>query len=154
MGRSSSSGSMRTDAPQSQTSSKKRAATQSSHPAQSHSPLPTMTDDNASSPPPPVPRALTVEEIGGYVQLFASAARNAVLGAGFDGVEIHAENGYLADQFLQTNTISGRICTAGRQRIACASCSRSRRLSSTLSVRTGSAYDSARGPRPKVSSVT
>jgi NADPH2 dehydrogenase len=51
-----------------------------------------------------VPRALTVEEIGEYVQLFASAARNAVLGAGFDGVEIHAANGYLPDQFLQTNT--------------------------------------------------
>ena len=51
-----------------------------------------------------MPRALTVEEIAEYVQLFASAARNAVLGAGFDGVEIHAANGYLADQFLQTNT--------------------------------------------------
>jgi NADPH2 dehydrogenase len=70
-------------------------------------PLPTpnsTTDDTASSPPPPVPRALTVEEIGEYVQLYASAARNAVLEAGFDGVEIHGANGYLPDQFLQTNT--------------------------------------------------
>ena len=64
-------------------------------------PLPTTTDDTTS---PPVPRALTIEEIGEYVQLYASAARNAVLGAGFDGVEIHAANGYLPDQFLQTNT--------------------------------------------------
>jgi NADPH2 dehydrogenase len=47
-----------------------------------------------------------VEEIGEYVQLFATAARNAVHGAGFDGVEIHAANGFLPDQFLQTNTNS------------------------------------------------
>jgi NADPH2 dehydrogenase len=65
-------------------------------------PLPTKTDDN--TPPPPVPRALKVEEIGEYVKLFGSAARNAVLSAGFDGVEIHAANGYLPDQFLQTNS--------------------------------------------------
>jgi NADPH2 dehydrogenase len=37
-----------------------------------------------------------VEEIEEYVQLYATAARNAVLGAGFDGVEIHAANGYLS----------------------------------------------------------
>jgi NADPH2 dehydrogenase len=51
-----------------------------------------------------VPRALTVEEIGEYVQLYATAARNAVLRVGFDGVEIHAAFGYLLDQFLQTNS--------------------------------------------------
>jgi NADPH2 dehydrogenase len=62
-------------------------------------PLPTKGADKS-----PVPHALTVEEIREYVQLFASAARNAVLGAGFDGVEIHAANGYLPDQFLQTVT--------------------------------------------------
>ncbi len=59
---------------------------------------------SSSPPPPPVPRALTVEEIEKYVQLYATAARNAVLGAGFDGVEIHAANGYLPDQFLQSNS--------------------------------------------------
>jgi NADPH2 dehydrogenase len=64
-------------------------------------PIPTNGDDNTS---PPSPRALTVEEIEEYVQLFALAARNAVLGAGFDGVEIHGANGYLPDQFLQTSS--------------------------------------------------
>jgi NADPH2 dehydrogenase len=51
-----------------------------------------------------VPHALTLDEIEKYVQLYATAARNAVLGAGFDGVEIHAANGYLPDQFLQSNS--------------------------------------------------
>ncbi|KAJ6508828.1 hypothetical protein C8R45DRAFT_968895 [Mycena sanguinolenta] len=46
------------------------------------------------------PRPLTVEEIDEYVQLYAKAASNAVHRAGFDGVEIHAANGYLLDQFL------------------------------------------------------
>ncbi|KAJ7511743.1 hypothetical protein B0H11DRAFT_1952865 [Mycena galericulata] len=46
------------------------------------------------------PRALSIEEIQEYVQLYATAASNAVHKAGFDGVEIHAANGYLPDQFL------------------------------------------------------
>lgn len=75
-------------------------------------PLLTKTDDKTSStstsspPPPPIPRALTVEEIKEYVGLYATAAENAVLRAGFDGVEIHAANGYLPDQFMQTNSNS------------------------------------------------
>src|SRR5690606_6435692 len=46
-----------------------------------------------------VPRALHVEEIPGIVADFAEGARHA-REAGFDGVEIHAGNGYLIDQFL------------------------------------------------------
>lgn len=50
------------------------------------------------------PRALTIPEIQEYIQWYAQAAKNAVEGAGFDGVEIHGANGYLIDQFLQDVT--------------------------------------------------
>ena len=74
------------------------------YPLVAPSPIPLTNKGADNTSPPPVPHALTVEEIGEYVQLFATAARNAVHGAGFDGVEIHAANGYLPDQFLQTNS--------------------------------------------------
>ncbi|TFK92882.1 NADH:flavin oxidoreductase/NADH oxidase [Polyporus arcularius HHB13444] len=54
-----------------------------------------------STSPDDVPRELTKDEIKQYVEWYGTAARNAVHGAGFDGVEIHAANGYLIDQFLQ-----------------------------------------------------
>lgn len=45
-------------------------------------------------------RALTINEIQGLVESFRSAAERGVK-AGFDGVELHAANGYIFDQFLQ-----------------------------------------------------
>jgi NADPH2 dehydrogenase len=48
----------------------------------------------------PIPRAMTIEEIKQTVQDFATASENAIR-AGFDGVECHGGNGYLADQFIQ-----------------------------------------------------
>lgn len=49
------------------------------------------------------PKAASLEEISGIIQDFAQATRNARQ-AGFDGVEIHAANGYLIDQFLRDGT--------------------------------------------------
>jgi len=46
-----------------------------------------------------VPRALGSEEIPGIIEDFRAGAANARR-AGFDGVELHAANGYLLDQFL------------------------------------------------------
>ncbi len=53
--------------------------------------------------PYPRPRALETDEVKDVVQTYRQAGVNAKL-AGFDGVEIHAANGYLIDQFLQTKT--------------------------------------------------
>jgi N-ethylmaleimide reductase len=45
------------------------------------------------------PRAMTMAEINNAQKEFVDAAKNAI-GAGFDGVELHAANGYLLEQFL------------------------------------------------------
>jgi N-ethylmaleimide reductase len=50
------------------------------------------------------PRALKAEELPTLVHSYQTAARNAVEIAGFDGVEIHAANGYLLDQFLKSGS--------------------------------------------------
>ncbi|VWC64484.1 12-oxophytodienoate reductase [Burkholderia aenigmatica] len=64
-------------------------------------------DGNAYTPtgpqPHPVPRALETGEMPGIIEQYVQAA-HAALQAGFDGVEIHAGNGYLLDQFLRDGT--------------------------------------------------
>ena len=65
------------------------------------------------------PRALETDEIPALVEDFRRAAANA-RAAGFDGVEIHAANGYLIDQFLRDGTnqrndgYGGSIANRGR----------------------------------------
>jgi N-ethylmaleimide reductase len=49
------------------------------------------------------PRALKISEVVRTVEDYRRAAERAKA-AGFDGVEIHAANGYLIDQFLQSKT--------------------------------------------------
>ncbi len=50
------------------------------------------------------PRELTQVEIAQIVGDFGRAADAAVRQAGFDGVELHAANGYLVDQFLRSGS--------------------------------------------------
>jgi N-ethylmaleimide reductase len=49
------------------------------------------------------PRALELDELPGVVAEFVDAAQRAIA-AGLDGVELHAANGYLLQQFLSDNS--------------------------------------------------
>jgi N-ethylmaleimide reductase len=53
--------------------------------------------------PHEIPRPLETDEIPAIVEDYRRAAARAQA-AGFDGVEVHAANGYLIDQFLQSKT--------------------------------------------------
>lgn len=48
----------------------------------------------------PTPRAMTEQDIEEAQNEFVSSAQKAVFNAGFDGVELHAANGYLLNQFI------------------------------------------------------
>jgi N-ethylmaleimide reductase len=67
----------------------------------------------------PVPRALETSEIAGVIEEHKRAAELAKL-AGFDGVEIHAANGYLLEQFLsdhanvRTDKYGGNLANRAR----------------------------------------
>lgn len=59
--------------------------------------------DNEGNVDHPVPHAFTAEELQATKKEFVTAAVNAI-DAGFDGVELHAANGYLLEQFLSPRT--------------------------------------------------
>jgi N-ethylmaleimide reductase len=60
-----------------------------------------LPDGTPSNQPTDVPRALEKAELAGIVQDYVNGARRAMR-AGFDFVEVHAANGYLLNQFLDT----------------------------------------------------
>jgi N-ethylmaleimide reductase len=50
-----------------------------------------------------LPKEMTIEEINETINEFVTASQNAIK-AGFDGVELHGANGYLIEQFLNSET--------------------------------------------------
>ncbi|KAF5681211.1 NADPH2 dehydrogenase [Fusarium denticulatum] len=65
--------------------------------------VPFDVKDTGSAEPPAKFTVMTESDIDRFVGHYRQAALNAIE-AGFDGVEIHGANGYLIDQFLQTNS--------------------------------------------------
>lgn len=59
--------------------------------------------DQAGMKPSTEPHAMSMEEIRETKREYVQAAKNAIE-AGFDGVELHAANGYLLEQFLSPHT--------------------------------------------------
>ncbi len=63
--------------------------------------------DNGSSEPGFVdvttPRAMTKQDISDVIEQYRQAAFNAIE-AGFDGIELHAANGYLVNQFIDSES--------------------------------------------------
>lgn len=62
-----------------------------------------MWTDTSGMQPYPVPTEMTEADIKQAISEYVQAAKNAIE-AGFDGIELHAANGYLIDQFLNTAT--------------------------------------------------
>ncbi|HSW18798.1 MAG TPA: alkene reductase [Ramlibacter sp.] len=61
-----------------------------------------MYTDSQGMQPHSTPRAMTQTDIAQAVDEYAKSAQLAIE-AGFDGVELHAANGYLIEQFLNAN---------------------------------------------------
>ncbi len=61
-----------------------------------------MFTDSQGMQPHSTPRAMTQADIAATVNEYAQSAKLAIE-AGFDGIELHAANGYLIEQFLNAN---------------------------------------------------
>lgn len=59
----------------------------------------TIWTDQEGAVPHPTPKEMTLEDIEQAIEEFVNASRKS-MEAGFDGVELHAANGYLLEQFL------------------------------------------------------
>lgn len=62
-----------------------------------------MFTDAEGLKPHPTPSAMSEVDIATAIEEFVIAAKNAMI-AGFDGVELHAANGYLLEQFIRPNS--------------------------------------------------
>ena len=62
-----------------------------------------MWTDASGMQPYPVPAEMTEKDIEDAIAEYAMGAKHA-MDAGFDGIEVHAANGYLIDEFLNTAT--------------------------------------------------
>lgn len=70
-----------------------------------------MHTDTAGMQDYPVPVVLSTHGVENVISEYVRAAENAIA-AGFDGVELHAANGYLIEQFLNPN-VNDRTDTYG-----------------------------------------
>jgi N-ethylmaleimide reductase len=62
-----------------------------------------MWTDAQGMQPQPVPEAMTEADLKQAIEEYVLSAKNA-MAAGFDGIELHAANGYLLEQFIRPNT--------------------------------------------------
>jgi N-ethylmaleimide reductase len=62
-----------------------------------------MYTDAEGLKPHPVPKAMSEADIKTTINEYVTAAENAIA-AGFDGIELHAANGYLLEQFIRPNS--------------------------------------------------
>jgi len=62
-----------------------------------------MYTDAEGMKPNATPEAMTEADIKATIDEYAQAAKNA-MAAGFDGIELHAANGYLLEQFIRPNS--------------------------------------------------